>query len=68
MADDPKKAAYDRKRISLREAHEVRGWTESLGISEKELRSAVAAVGKSVDKVGEYLRIDLAQAQSLSRH
>ncbi len=68
MADDPKKTAHDRKLISLREPHEVRSWTESLGISEKELRTAVAAVGSSVEKVRKYLRIDLGQAQSLSRH
>ncbi|MDM0020196.1 DUF3606 domain-containing protein [Variovorax saccharolyticus] len=68
MADDSKKTAHDRKLISLREPHEVRSWTESLGVSEKDLRSAVAAVGHSVEKVRKYLRIDLGQPPSMSRH
>ena len=56
MADDPKKTGQDRKRIALSEPHEVRSWTESLGVDEKTLRAAVAAVGDSAEKVREYLR------------
>lgn len=56
MSDEPKKTVHYRKLICLREPHEVRSWTESLGITEKELRTAVAAVGSSPAKVREYLR------------
>lgn len=45
----------DRSRISLSEDHEVRGWTESLGVSEAELREAVDAVGNSAPAVRAYL-------------
>ncbi|MDM0076990.1 DUF3606 domain-containing protein [Variovorax sp. J2P1-59] len=56
MSDDPKKTGQDRKRISLKEPHEVRSWTESLGVTEQQLKAAVAAVGDSAEKVREYLR------------
>ncbi|MDM0085541.1 DUF3606 domain-containing protein [Variovorax sp. J31P179] len=56
MADDPKKTGDDRKQISLKEPHEVRSWTDALGVTEQKLRAAVAAVGHSVEKVREYLR------------
>ena len=56
MSDDPKKTGEDRKLISLEQDHEVRSWTQSLGVTELQLRAAVAAVGHSADKVREYLR------------
>lgn len=56
MADDPKKTGQDRKRIALSEPHEVRSWTEALGVDERTLRAAVAAVGDSGENVREYLR------------
>jgi len=56
MADDPLKKGADRKFISLEQPHEIRSWTESLGVTERELRAAVAAVGNSADKVREYLK------------
>ena len=56
MSDDPKKTGEDRKLISLEQDHEVRSWTQSLGVTEQQLRAAVAAVGHSADKVREYLR------------
>ncbi|MEJ8813086.1 DUF3606 domain-containing protein [Variovorax ureilyticus] len=56
MPDDPHKTGADRKFISLEQPHEVRSWTESLGVTEQQLRAAVAAVGNSADKVREYLR------------
>jgi hypothetical protein len=55
MADDPKKTALDRKLISLTEEHEVRSWTKSLGVTEEELRKAVAAVGNSAEAVRVHL-------------
>lgn len=56
MADDPKKTGLDRKLIALNEPHEIRSWTESLGVDEKTLRAAVAAVGNSADAVRAYLK------------
>ncbi|BEP42279.1 DUF3606 domain-containing protein [Variovorax sp. V15] len=55
MADDTKKTGLDRKLISLDEPHEVRSWTESLGVTEAQLREAVKAVGHSVEAVRRYL-------------
>ncbi|WP_442288119.1 DUF3606 domain-containing protein [Variovorax sp. M-6] len=56
MSDAPKKTGLDRDLISLSEPHEVRNWTESIGVTEQQLRAAVAAVGNSAEKVREYLR------------
>ncbi|MDM0002991.1 DUF3606 domain-containing protein [Variovorax sp. J22P240] len=56
MSDDPKKTGQDRRLIALEQPHEVRSWTESLGVSEQQLRAAVAVVGNSADKVRDYLR------------
>jgi len=55
MADDTSKTGLDRKLISLEEPHEVRSWTESLGVTEAKLREAVKAVGHSADAVRKYL-------------
>lgn len=56
MADDKQvTGSPDRDRISLSEDYEVRDWTESLGVSEQELREAVDAVGNSADAVRAYL-------------
>ena len=52
MADGLKnRGAQDRSRISLQEEHEVRYWTEALGVSKEQLASAVAKVGTSADAV-----------------
>ena len=57
MADDKSNTGSpDRDRISLSEDYEIRDWTKSLGVTEQELRDAVAAVGNSADKVREYLK------------
>ncbi len=45
----------DRDRINLTEDYEIRDWTQSLGVSEQELREAVDAVGNSADAVRTYL-------------
>lgn len=55
MSDDKDKTAQDRHFINLGEHYEVRDWTNSLGVTEAQLREAVAAVGSSADKVREYL-------------
>ncbi|NMM75284.1 DUF3606 domain-containing protein [Acidovorax sp. SRB_14] len=56
MSDDLTKTGNDRKRISLEQPYEVRDWTESLGVTEQELRAAVQALGHSADAVRQYLQ------------
>ena len=48
--------APDRDRIAMGEEHEVRYWTQALGVSKERLQEAVNAVGSSADKVRAYLR------------
>ena len=55
MSDDKTEVVFDRNFISLSERYEIRDWTNSLGVTEAELREAVEAVGPSADKVREYL-------------
>lgn len=56
MPDDlSKRGTADRSRIALGEEHEVRYWTEKLGVSREELERAVNAVGNSADRVREHL-------------
>lgn len=45
----------DSKLIALEQEHEVRYWTERLGITEGELRAAVAEVGHSAAAVRAHL-------------
>jgi hypothetical protein len=57
MSDDTtQRGPSDRSRINLTQEHEVRYWTQALGVSEAELSRAVGAVGSSADKVREFLR------------
>ncbi len=56
MADDKRMTGSpDRDRINLSEDYEIRGWTQSPGVSEQELREAVDAVGNSAEAVRAYL-------------
>lgn len=56
MSDDMKnRGAQDRARINLSEDHEVRYWTQALGVSKEQLAAAVHAVGASADKVRAHL-------------
>ncbi|HVI59328.1 MAG TPA: DUF3606 domain-containing protein [Luteimonas sp.] len=56
MSDDlSNRGPADRSRIALEEDWEVQWWTKSLGVSEEELREAVAAVGNSATAVREHL-------------
>ncbi|MDR6539787.1 DUF3606 domain-containing protein [Variovorax soli] len=56
MADDKTKVGgQDRARININEDYEVRDGCKSLGVTEDELRRAVAAVGDRADKVREHL-------------
>lgn len=57
MGDDlTKRGGPDRQRISLTEDHEVRYWTEALGINEDSLRAIVAEVGHMATDVRAYLK------------
>jgi len=57
MADDTsKRGPADRSRINLSEVHEVRYWSDALGLSEDELRQAVEAAGPMVSNVRAHLR------------
>jgi len=56
MADDlSERGNQDRTRINVNEPHEVRYWTSRLGVSEYELRNAVADVGVSAQQVAQLL-------------
>ena len=56
MSDDLKNSGpADRARINVNESWELRWWTESLGVTEQELRAAVAAVGASANAVRQHL-------------
>lgn len=46
----------DLSRISLTQDDEIRYWTRELGVSDAELRTAVAIAGSSVDDVRKFLR------------
>ena len=56
MADDPKHVGRtDRDRINVNQPHELRDWSKNLGVSEEELRAAVAKVGDSAERVKQHL-------------
>jgi hypothetical protein len=56
MSDDTgQRGPQDRTRININQDHEVRYWTQALGVSEADLCRAVGAVGVSADKVRDYL-------------
>ena len=57
MSDDlANRGPQDRARISLTEEHEVRYWTQALGVDKARLAAAVKAVGNSADRVREHLK------------
>lgn len=47
--------AQDRSRINLHEEHEVRYWTEALGLTREQLEQAVKAAGNSAAAVRQHL-------------
>lgn len=56
MSDDlTNRGAQDRSRISLTEPHEVRYWTETLGIDAEQLKRVVEKVGNSAAAVRQEL-------------
>lgn len=46
----------DSKRVNVNEVHEVRYWTQQLGVSEEELKQAVKAAGTSAEAIREHLQ------------
>ena len=56
MPDDRNKTGSpDRDRIDVNTDHELRYWTDALGVSEERLRDAVKQVGTSADAVRQHL-------------
>jgi hypothetical protein len=56
MSDDlNNRGAQDRSRINLTEAHEVKYWTQALGVNEEELKRVVQKVGNSATAVKQAL-------------
>ena len=52
MSDDTNnRGPQDRQRINVNEDYEVRWWTKELGVSEEQLRAAVAQAGVMADAV-----------------
>ena len=50
------RGGQDRSRISLSQPHEVKYWTETLGVSFDELKAVVDEVGNSAEAVRERLK------------
>ena len=56
MSDDrTQRGGQDRSRINLAQEYEVRDWADRFGVSEEELRRAVAEVGDRADAVESFL-------------
>jgi hypothetical protein len=55
MDDLKQKGQQDRSRINMHEEHEVRYWTEKLGVSKEQLQAAVDKVGNSAAAVRKEL-------------
>jgi hypothetical protein len=57
MADNPNiRGDGDRQRINVDQDHEVRYWSQKLGVTADELREAVRAVGPMANAVEQRLR------------
>jgi hypothetical protein len=56
MSDDlSNRGPQDRSRINVSETQELHYWMKELGVSEAQLRAAVAAAGTSTEAVRQYL-------------
>jgi hypothetical protein len=56
MSDDlTNRGQQDRSRIAMQEPHEVRHWTEALGVTKEELQRVVDKVGNSAAAVRKEL-------------
>jgi hypothetical protein len=57
MPDDKsKKGPQDASRVNVNESYEVEYWTKKFGVTEKQLRDAVKAIGTSAGAVEKYLK------------
>jgi hypothetical protein len=57
MSDDKSNRGNpDRQRINTSQEHELRDWAEKFGVSQDELKAAVAKVGNQADAVRDHLR------------
>jgi hypothetical protein len=57
MADNPNiRAPGDRQRINVNQEHEVRYWSQKLGVTPEQLREAVKDVGPMADAVEQHMR------------
>lgn len=57
MADDKtKRNPQDAARVNVNEEYEVRYWTDKFGVSEQQLRDAVAKVGVSAAEIERELQ------------
>lgn len=57
MGDDrSNRGSPDRERINTSQDHEVRDWAEKFGVSQEELRAAVAKVGNQAADVERHLK------------
>lgn len=57
MSDDTNnRGSADRQRIDVSQEHEVRYWTEALGVSREQLEATVKRVGPMAEDVRKALR------------
>lgn len=57
MSDDKSKTGNpDRQRVNVGEAYELRDWANKWGVSEQQVRDAVARVGKVASSVERELK------------
>ena len=57
VADDKSNTGNpDRQRINTNQEHELRDWAQKFGVSQEELKAAVAEVGNQADAVREHLK------------
>jgi hypothetical protein len=68
MSDDlSKRGQQDRSRIAMQEEHEVRHWTQALGVTREELQATVDRVGNSAAAVREALSKQQSQQSQQSQ-
>ena len=55
MDDLKKKGSQDRSKVNMHEPHEVKYWTEELGVDKDQLQKLVDKVGNSANAVRKEL-------------
>lgn len=57
MSDDKSnRGGQDRTRINVNQDYELRDWSEKFGVSQEELKAAVAQVGNRSSDVEQHLK------------